>query len=284
MRGGILTVVLVLLCSAGTARADKVDLLVKQLARGNYKLRLSAALKLSRFRDERAVAAMVRALRRDDRNTIRRVAALSMSRMVDESLPVSLRKRAIAALKRARSKDRDKKVRENAAASLKKLDGLGSNPNAKVFLHIGKPADLTRSAPRDAPRRMHLAVRRTLRSHAPKYAQDWPTGKLPTKRELERKGAKAFFVGASVSSLRVRKTRGRAEVRCSVSVRVSPWEGRDGKERWRADQTASATGNGKVVGAASRRGIDAAKRDCLLAVVEQITARQVVPFLRKLAN
>lgn len=288
MRRGVLTVVVALLATAGLAppaHADKVGLHVKQLRRGaDYKIRLSAALKLSRSSDERAVAAMTAALRRDDSTTIRRVAALSLSKMVDESVPVPVRKRAIAALKRAKSKDKDGKVRENAARSLVALRGLDTNPNATVFLHIGKPADLTRAAPRDTAARMHLAVKQSLRDHAPTFAQEWETGKLPTKRQLERRGTKAFFVGASVAQLDVKKNRGRAEVRCSVSVRVSPWEGRDGRERWSADQTASATGNGKVIGASSKSGIDNAKRDCLLAVVESITARQVVPFLQRLAR
>lgn len=270
--------------AATTAQADKIDLHVKQLQGGEFKLRLSAALKLSRFRDERAVTAMSRALISDDEPTIRRVAALSLSKMVDESLSVNVRRRAIASLKRARDKDGDSKVRENAASALALLRGLDANPNAKVFLNVARPADLTSSAPRDTPERMHLAVRQTLREYAPAFAQEWPNGKLPTKAQLARNGAKAFFVGTSVAVLDVKKVKGRSEVRCSVSVRVSPWEGSDGKERWQADRTASATGNGKVIGGSSRTGIDNAKRDCVLAVVEQITARQVVPFLQKQAN
>jgi uncharacterized protein (UPF0147 family) len=287
MRRGAVVVVLasfVLVSTARTARADQIDLHVKQLGGGEFKLRLSAALKLSRFRDERAVTAMSRALIQDSERTIRRVAALSLSKMVDESLPVNVRRRAIASLKRARSKDDDPKVRENASTALKLLEGLEANPNATVFLNVAKPTDLTSSAPRDTPARMHLAVRRTLRAHAPTFAQEWPNGTLPTKAQLARSGATAFFVGASVAVLEVKRVKGRTEVRCSVSVRVSPWEGRDGKERWTADRTASATGNGKVIGGTTRAGIDNAKRDCVLAVVEQITARQVVPFLKRQAN
>lgn len=285
MGRGLVTVVLTLLVGAGSAHADQVDLQVKQLRRASdLKIRLSAALKLSRVRDERAVRAMTRALAGDRSKTIRRVAALSLSKMVDESLPVSVRRSAIAALKRAARDDADRKVRSNATRSLKSLRGLDANPNATVFLHVGKPADLTRAAPRGTTKRMHVAVRRSLRTHAPKFTQEWETGRLPTKRELARRGARAFYVGAQVARLDVKRTRGRAVVRCAVSVRVSPWEGRDGAERWKADSTASATGNGKVVGASTRSGIDNAKRDCLLAVIEQITARQVVPFLRRLAN
>ncbi len=284
MRRGILTLVVVLV-AGGVAHADRIDLHVRQLRNaGQYKLRLSAALKLSRVRDARAVAAMADALINDHERAIRQVAALSLRKMVDESLPLTLRKRVIASLERARDHDRDRKVRQNAADTLQVLAGIDVVKDAKVFLYVGKPADLTHSAPRDTSRRMHLAVRHALRQSAPDFAQEWPTGKLPTKAQLANSGAKAFFVGSSVSMLRVARKGGRAEVRCAVSVRVSPWEGRDGKERWQEQKTASATGNGKVIGSSTPSGIASAKRDCVLAVAEQITARQVVPFLNRLAR
>jgi hypothetical protein len=67
-------------------------------------------------------------------------------------------------------------------------------------------------------------------------------------------------------------------------MRVSPWTGRDGHERLIAGKAASASGNGRVVSSASQRGISSAKRDCLIAVVEQITTRQVVPFIERTAR
>jgi len=39
-----------------------------------------------------------------------------------------------------------------------------------------------------------------------------------------------------------------------------------------------------VIGSSTPSGIASAKRDCVLAVAEQITARQVVPFLQRLAR
>ncbi len=284
MRRGILTLVVVLV-AGGVAHADRIDLHVRQLRHaGQYKLRLSAALKLSRVRDARAVSAMTYALIHDHERAIRQVAALSLRKMVDESLPLTLRKKVIASLERARDHDRDRKVRKNAADTLESLAGIDVVKDAKVFLYVGLPADLTRNAPRDTPKRMHVAVRHALRRAAPDFAQSWPTGKLPTKEQLANTGAKAFFVGSSVSMLRVAKKGGRAEVRCAVSVRVSPWEGSDGKERWQESRTASATGNGKVIGSSTPSGIESAKRDCVLAVAEQITTRQVVPFLQRLAH
>ena len=109
-------------------------------------------------------------------------------------------------------------------------------------------------------------------------------GYMPGTFQAVYNGTKAFIVGAAVAKLEVSRTGGRAEIRCSVSVRVAPWSGSDGNEVWQAHNSASASGNGKVVGASTPAAIDGSKRDCLLAVAEQITARQVVPFLKKMTN
>ncbi len=284
MRWLAAAVLCLLLLYPRTATADRVDVQTRQLrGTGQYKLRMSAALKLAKTRDPRAVRAMVYALLNDSKSMVRRVAALSLAKMVDESVPAKERAAALGALERASKRDSDRKVRESAARTFEQLRGLRSvAKKSRVFLNIAKPADLTSKAPKGTARRMHVAVRRTLRKHAPSYSQEWPSGKLPTRRELKNNGANGYYVGATVALLQVKKKGGRAEVNCSVSVRVNPWSGRDGNEKWAANKAASATGNGKVIGSNTAAGIASAKRDCLLAVVEQVTARQVVPFLKRL--
>ncbi len=267
------------------ARADAVDVDVKHLrTSGDYKLRLSSALNLSRIKDARAVDAMAWAMEKDSQVTIRRVAALSLSRMIDETLALPVRQRTMRALKRAASGDPDDKVRDNAARTLEELRGLDAAADAKVFLRVVPPNDPTRKAPRGATDRMMQSLQATLRRAAPEWAQQWTGGKLPTQAQLVKNGTKAFLIGASVGLLEVSRTGGKAEIRCSVSVRVAPWSGSDGNEVWQAEKAASASGNGKVVGAATPSAIDGSKQDCLLAVAEQITARQVVPFLRRMTN
>jgi len=280
-------VLAVLLCVAYPrwAAADQIDRQVSHLRNGSeFKLRLSAALKLAKSHDQRAVSAMAYALLRDSQATLRRVAALSLMRMLDESVPKRARDGALTALEHASRNDRDEKVRANAARTLRQLRHLRgvSVENAKVFLNVGRPADLTRAAPRGTTTGMHRAVRRALRRNAPEYAQTWSDGKLPTESELREKGMDAYYVGASVSRLNVRKRGSRVEIHCTVSMRVNPWTGSDGHEKMVEGKAASATGNGKVVAPNTKAGIASAKRDCLLAVVEQVTTRQVVPFLSRI--
>jgi len=267
------------------ARADAVDVDVKHLrTSGDYKLRLSSALNLSRLKDARAVDAMSWAMEKDSQVTIRRVAALSLSRMIDETLALPVRQRAMRALKRAATGDADDKVRDNATRALQELRGLEAAADAKVYLRVVTPADPTRKAPRGTTARMLQSLQATLRRVAPEWTQQWSSGKLPTRAQLDKNGTKAFLIGASVALLEVSRTGGRAEIRCSVSVRVAPWSGSDGNEVWQEEKAASASGNGKVIGAATPSAIDGSKQDCLLAVAEQITARQVVPFLRRMTN
>jgi hypothetical protein len=274
----------VLIAWPSQSRADKIGMQVRQLRNPGapYKLRLSAALSLARTRDRRAIAAMIYALRHDRRGTVRRVAALSLTKMIDGSVPVRLRNRAIAALEAAQ-RDSDKRVRRSVRRALKQLGSLRKGRIPKVFIRIPKPVDSTRRAGNGARDSMHKAVKRAIRKHAPSYAQRWPSGKLPTKSQLRRAGTRAYWVGATVQRLNIRTRGGRAEIICTVSVRINPWSGRDGRERMVAKHSAHARGSGKVIGSNTSSGIAGATRDCLAAVSEELTARQVVPFLKRLA-
>ncbi len=289
MRVLVFSAVLVALCMLNphVAVADKVDMHANQLKRGkNYKLRLSAAINLARTRDPRAVGALIYALAADSEGTVRRVAALSLGKMIDSSMGKSTRKRAIKALKKAAKGDKDKLVRQNAANALKRITKISSSSGTKgrLFLAVGLPADLTKKTPRGTEKAMHNAVTKMLKKHAPQYPRGTKTAQLPTKAELKKNKMRGYYIGSTIAMMNVSKTGSSAKIKCSVSVRISPWSGRDGHEKLVANKSASATGNGSVIGSSTSRGIRASKRECVLAVIEEVTARQVVPFLRRVAN
>ena len=71
---------------------------------------------------------------------------------------------------------------------------------------------------------------------------------------------------------------------CKVEIRVAPWTGTDGGEKWEANKAASASGSAKAMTGNSDREIAGGVRDCLEAVAEDVTTRQVMPFLKRLAN
>lgn len=62
-------------------------------------------------------------------------------------------------------------------------------------------------------------------------------------------------------------------VACSVSIRIAPDE--DGAERWETDRTAIARGSAVATGGTEMI------RACLVATVDEVIARQVLPFLRR---
>ena len=270
------------------ARADKIDDSARQVtSSGDYKVRLSAALFLAKQAgDARAVRALSRALLLDRESTVRRVAALSLGKLVTPRLPEAARRQALAALERAAERDPDRRVKRSAAAALRGARAALARtepPRARggrLFLHVAMPADRSRRLPGGGAGTVQSALRGALRRHAPQFEQS--SGAPPTRAELGRRRLRGYYVGAQVASVSVSTRGNQAEVRCTISVRVSPWEGRDGGERLVAHESASATGSGKV--ATSKRDASRAALDCAVAVAEELTARQVVPFLRRVGN
>lgn len=284
MRRVSIALVLLTLMFAQPAHADQIDINVGQLKNGkSVKIRLSAALALAKTRDDRSIKALIYALDRDSESTVRRVAAVSLGKIVDASTPTRLQKQAVKALEDAKKNDSDKKVRKNAAKALKKLAALAAVSAPTVFVNVGDATDLSGKLSKSTVKDVKKVLEQTVRSEAPKYSTKWHTGKLPTKKQLAKANATGFYVGATVSTLEVKKKSGRVEIKCTVSVRVNPWDGRDTNEKWEAQRAASASGSGKVIGSNTKRGIRNAKEDCVLAVLEEVTASQVVPFIKKTA-
>ena len=73
-------------------------------------------------------------------------------------------------------------------------------------------------------------------------------------------------------------------IACTVAIRVAPWSGKDGGEKWEANKAASASGSAKAMTSGnSDSAVMSGMRDCLEAVAEDVTNRQVVPFLKRVA-
>ena len=285
------------------AGADTIDTLIERLEEsGDYKARISSALRLAKTQDRRAIQALVQVLEdTDGRRTLRRIAALSLGSMVGTSTSAALRKRVHRVLTHVAKSDRDRKIRRNATRALQQLQESPQRidtvaqpaprmaPSVKgkprrggVFVHIGMPRDRSRRPPRDIAPALRKTLRETLQSEAPRYRLDWPTGQPPTAAELSTAGVRGYHVRSAVMEYKVQRRGQRAEVQCAVSLQVNPWFGSDGEERWSERQAASANGRGRVTGGSDKRAIAMSKRECAQAVAEQIATEQVVPFLRRL--
>lgn len=270
--------------------ADEFEVQARELFRGEpFKVRLSAALWLSRRggADGRAVSLLATALGRDKERTVRHLAATALGEMVGGDTPSAPRARAMSALDRAAATDRDRKVRAAAKTALLKIRARMPRPEEKsdgdgfggVFLHVGPVVDPARKLPPGGAPKVEAAVRGALVKGELHGAVSQPGKSLPRSRDLRAARQRGFYLGTSIAEVKSRKIGRRLEVRCKLSVRVTPWTGDDGEEKLVAERTASATGSGVVTTAPA--GAKAAVLDCLTSVGEEVTARQIVPFLRR---
>jgi hypothetical protein len=285
-----------LLVSGAIARADPVDTSIRRMADSSYKVRLAAALALSKSRDPRAVIALSDALLRDDDPTIRRVSALALGKMIDARTADDARELGLDALGGAAANDADVKVRATAARAEQDLSGLrrkkhpgrpeherpeprGDRP--EVFVNIDSATDLSKVAPTDTGERLTTIVKRRVERNG--YATSWPGG-LPTQIDLASAHSRGIIIASTVKKIEISRLSRQTQVSCRLEIRIAPWAGSDGGEKWEANKSASAAGSAKAMTGNSEREIAGGIRDCIEAVAEDVTDRQVLPFLKRLAT
>lgn len=270
------------------ARADTLDGSIQQLTSASYKVRLAAALALSKSSNPRAVTALADALIRDDDSTIRRVAALALGRMIDARTADDARELGLDALAAAAARDADQRVRTTAARAFQDLAVLrrkrqkpeprGDKP--EVFVAIESVRDPAKVAPSDTGDRLTRIVKRSVERTG--YATSWPGG-LPTQVDLASSQSRGFIVASTVKKVDISKVSRQTQISCKLEIRVAPWAGVDGGEKWEANKAASASGSAKAMTGNSDREVATGVRDCLEAVAEDVTARHIMPFLKRLA-
>ena len=269
-----------------TAAADTVDTGVRQLAHDNaYKVRLAAALSLSKSKEPRAVIALAGALRNDEEAAIRRISALALEKMIDARTAEDAKELGLGALENAAQNDGDTKVRETAVRALKSLSGLRRKKATAgaptVFVNIDQTTDQSKKLPNGASARLTRIVKSNVERIG--LTTSWPGG-LPTNADLTSSRSRAFIIASTVKQVDITKAGGQTQIACTVVLRVAPWEGTDGGERWEANRAASASGSAKATTSNRDRDIQSGVRDCVEAVAEDVTSRQVVPFLKRLAQ
>lgn len=286
MRALAVAAACLVLCTR-VAAADAVDVSVQQLhGTSNYKVRLAAALSLTKSRDPRAVIALAATLRGEAEANIRRVAAVGLEKMIDASTAEDARALGIGALEHAATKDADSRVRETAVRASKALAGLRKKrgkpeKGPAVFVNIDVSTSQTKQLPSDTGDRLSRLLRKNVESTG--YATSWPGG-LPTQAELASSRSRAFIVAGTVKKVEITKVGGKTQIACTVAVRVAPWTGKDGGERWEANRAASASGSAKAMTGNRDRDVQNGLRDCVEAVAEDVTSRQVMPFLKQIAS
>ena len=264
-----LALVLVLLWSSGV-HADQVDRLIAQLeSSGDYKVRLSAALNLAKIGDRRAIPSFIKALRDKDK-TVRGVAAAGLGKLVTASTPAEQRKRALAALRQSASGDHNAFVRKQAQKAYDELKNLGGPAVAvssgAVYVNIGAmAAEVKKSG--ELVALMRQTAQKTFRSQAPRMLIDWPGGGAPSARVIKDRQLQAFFVDGTVNAVNVAG----GVVECKVSMLLATYPAKS--------MFGFLKGGAKVEGG-SGDGADLAAQDCVVAVVEDLIARKIIPTIQ----
>ncbi len=286
MRGsGLIAALIAVTCNVRAASAESISARERKVARAEQ-TQMSVSAALGSELDPDAAARLLASLQVKNEPSVRRSAAFGLRKALTSRFRAGthLRRQILSALQHSSRHDPSPSVRRVARESLAYGDEhappVTMNENATGFVTVAEFVDNTASLPRSAGPDMELALRQALKKHAPTVqvaAAD--KHELPTQADLTRARMNGYMVGGVISKLAVATRGNRFVVECAISLRVSPWEGRDGGERLRAGEAASASGKGRVDGA-RESNLDVAKSECVKTVVNELAARQVVPFLR----
>src|SRR6201995_4448801 len=123
VRVAAIVAVLIVIARPPPARADNVSELIRQLASDDSnKVRLSAALNLTKLRDPRAIEALIKALANDTEATVPAAAAGGRGKLVNAKTDANDKKDAADKLTQAKNSDPSNFVRVEAE---KALDAIG---------------------------------------------------------------------------------------------------------------------------------------------------------------
>ncbi len=253
----------------GLARADKIDDLSNQLrGSSSYKVRLSAALTLTKLRDERAIEPLIRALR-DSEKSVRGVAAAGLAKLVKKKTKSKVKKKVLAALKRAMENDKNDFVRRQAEKAYSRVGAVSTQTSSAraggMFVDLGAMGDKT--GKNEALRKL---MRKTVQKTFGKKADDIAMGVKPSARVLRKMSA--FHIDGTLTSVEVKKRGSSAEVSCKVSMLMASFP--------KKSMFGFLDGGARVQTGSSKRDIQYGKEDCVAAVVEDLIARKVIPTLR----
>ncbi len=270
-----IAVLAMLVLWVGTARADNVSRLMSQLSKSqDHKVRLSAALSLSKLKDQRSVWSFVKALKDSDK-TVRGVAAASLGKIISEETSEKMRARALVDLKKIFQSDSNsfvKKQAKRAFLRISKIESGGANITAaSTYVNIGIMSAKVANSEKMRVH-MHKTVLKTFKKKATKMFTNWPGGKVPSKRQISKKKIKAFHVDGTLLELKAVASGGATTVTCKVSMLLASYPEKS--------MFGFLKGGAQVQTSSAPKQVQYAKEDCVAAVMEDLVARKIIPTLK----
>lgn len=270
---------LVVLLLARTAHADNVETLIGQLEDSSDKVRLSAALNLTKLGDTKAILGLIKRLDSNNESSknVRSAAAVGLGTLVSEKVKGSQRELAIKALRAAQANDPSEFVKVQAEKALEKIGAAGATAptgtGGSIYVYVGPMSSKTGGANDAKFREMMVKVSaKTLTRVASTMQQTWAGGGAPTKSQLAAKGFQGFYVDGTLNEVKIEKAGNTATISCKVSMLLASFPDKS--------VFGFLNGGAKVQGSTSQRDIDLGSEDCVSAVIEDLIAKKIVPTIK----
>jgi len=278
-------VALLVLFRVAPAHADNVSELIKQLEDDSEKIRLAAAVNLTKLGDQKAILPLVKVLGNDSSADVRSAAAIAVAKLVDPSTKAGIKNLVIAALKKSEANDASALVKSQATKSLAALGagggGTGTPPPTTgkngIYVNIGPMSSKTGDAAADARMRpaMVKVSTQTLGKVASSMATTWAGG-IPTSAQLNQKGFQGFYVDGTLNELKITTAGSSTTVSCKISMLLASFPDKS--------VFGFLNGGAKVQGGSSAKDIALSSDDCVSAVVESLIATKIVPTIKTKAG
>lgn len=285
-RSSFARVVCVLALIGGLARADQIKDLSDQLKNdASDRVRLSAALSLTKLGDARAILPLSAAVLNDSYDQVRVAAAAGLGKLVTPSTNASYKKLAVANLKRAAADDPSDAVKDAANKALVAITGTGSGTGTGggsntggggggggIYVNIGPMSSKTGTAsdPKFQSLMVTTATKTVASKAAGKMSTAWPGG-APSKQALAAKNVAGFYVDGTLDKLVVKTTGSGSTVTCKISMLLAEFPSKS--------MFGFLNGGATVTAGASQRDQDLAAQDCVQAVVEDLVAKKILPTI-----
>lgn len=278
---------LVLAVTRNTAHADSVDELIKQLENDDSdKVRLSAALNLTKLGDQKAILALAKAVGNDSDKSVRGAAAAGLGKLVNDKTKPAFKSLAIAALKKAASTDESDFVKTQADKALKAIGVGGVSPTTNptnngggaggIYVNVGPMSSKTGESDDTKLRALMVSVATKTLGKVSNMATTWAGGGVPSKAALAAKNAQGFYVDGTLNELKVKAAGSSSTVSCKISMLLASFPDKS--------VFGFLNGGASVQASASERDIAMAREDCVSAVVEDLIAKKIVPTINTKAG
>lgn len=278
LRVATIAALLVVLGHGAPARADNVDELIRQLEKDSSdKVRLSAALNLTKLGDPRAILALANAVGSDSDKAVRGAAAVGLGKLVTDKTKSSVKNLAISALKRAAGSDESDLVKGQAEKALKAIGVTGTPGGGAIYVNIGPMASKTGNTSSDTKLKglMVKIATKTMGKVASNMTLSWPGG-VPTRAQLDAKSTLGFYVDGTLNELKVKASGSFTMVSCKINMLLASFP----------DKSIFGLLNGgaSVQSSGSASDIALAREDCVSAVIEDLIAKKIVPTINSKAG